>query len=337
MPSYVIHIGPPKAGSKNLQSSLHSVRSALAAKGIYYPNEWGNIHHAGLLAELETVPNPRLESVFQALNRSEYETIVLSCEGFYRLASEQLEYLRRLLDGAPTHIVYYWRRWSEWIPSQWQETVKAGRFETFPQEHFRFTQNPMKSREINPTLTWSKFENLFGRETLLLISFDNLVERNLNLFQHFVRAVLQCTIDATPENVMLNTSMSKFDIEVLRVINYLHYRREGKTDESTRNLYLRAGDQIDRLPIISYMERDVATVALNDHAAVFEPVMDAMMPYRDRFLNLTAQGDLFVRKVRRFDYVQQNYLLDGDAVQALRNIYAQVRAGVRRETVAVAR
>ena len=35
MPIYVIHIGPPKAGSKNLQSSLHSVRSHLAAQGIY--------------------------------------------------------------------------------------------------------------------------------------------------------------------------------------------------------------------------------------------------------------------------------------------------------------
>ncbi len=57
------------------------------------------------------------------------------------------------------------------------------------------------------------------------------------------------------------------------------------------------------------------------------------MQYRDRFLNLTPQGDLFVRKVRRIDYVQQNYLLDGEAVQALRHIYAMVRASGRREAL----
>ncbi len=184
------------------------------------------------MAELQTIPNPQLEAVFRALNRSEYETIVLSCEGFYRLGPDQLHYLRELLDGAPVRIVYYWRRWSEWIPSQWQEIVKAGRFETFPQLHFRFTQNPMKSPEINPTLTWNKFEDVFGRDSLALISFDNLVDRNLDLFQHFIRAVLQCTVTASPENVMRNTSMNKFDIEVLRALNYLHYRAEGTTDES---------------------------------------------------------------------------------------------------------
>ena len=242
--------------------------------------------------------------------------------------------MQRLLDGAPVRIVYYWRRWSEWIPSQWQETVKAGRYETFLQEHFRFTQNPMKSREINPTLTWGKFEDLFGRDSLVLISFDNLSDRNLDPFQHFLKAVLQCTINATPENVMINSSMSKFDIEVLRALNYLHYRKEGTIDESTRNLYLKSCDKIDRQPIISYMEGDVTTMALNDHAPVFGPVMDALLRYRDRFLNLTPQGDLFVRKVRRFDYVQQNYLLDDEAVQALRTIYALVRGTARQQAVA---
>ena len=132
MPTYVIHIGPPKAGSKNLQSSLHSIRSHLAAQGIHYPDEWGSIHHAGLLAELQTIPNPRLEALFQALNHSEYKTVVLSCEGLYRLRPEQLHYLQQLLGAAPVRIVYYWRRWSESIPSQWQEVVKAGRFRDIP-------------------------------------------------------------------------------------------------------------------------------------------------------------------------------------------------------------
>ena len=60
-----------------------------------------------------------------------------------------------------------------------------------------------------------------------------------------------------------------------------------------------------------------------------------MTSYRDRFLNPTQQRDLFIRKVRRFDYVQQNYLLDGEAVRAVRNIYAMLRAPLRQEAVAL--
>ena len=101
----------------------------------------------------------------------------------------------------------------------------------------------MKSPEINPTLTWDKFADVFGRDSLALISFNNLVDRNLDPFQHFMKTVLQCTITAAPENVVLNTSMNKFDIEILRAINYLYYREEGKTDKSTRNLYLKARDK----------------------------------------------------------------------------------------------
>ncbi len=334
MPTYVIHIGPPKAGSKNLQSSLHSIRSQLAAQGIYYPTEWGSIHHAGFLAELQTIPNLRLEAVFQALNRSGHKTVVLSCEGLYRLAPEQLVYLRQLLDGAPVRIVYYWRRWSEWLPSQWQEVVKSGQFETFPQMYVRFTRTPMNSPLINPALTWNKFANVFDRHSLVLISFDNLVDRRLDPFRHFMETVLQCRMPAEPENVLLNTSISKFDIEILRAMNYIHYRTVGKISEETRNLFLRHHDAIDLRALITYLESDVASIPLDDRAAVFAPVMDAMMLFRDQFLNPAQQGDFFTRKVRRFDYVQQNYLLDGSAVRALRDIYALVRATLRKDMVA---
>jgi hypothetical protein len=95
MPKYVIHIGPPKTGSKYLQSHLFHLRDLLLRDGICYPDNWwtkpDQIMHSPLLAKLQSGDTADLSKTFAELNATGHKVIVLSCEGFDDLSAQHLE------------------------------------------------------------------------------------------------------------------------------------------------------------------------------------------------------------------------------------------------------
>src|SRR5437868_4555137 len=166
MPKYIIHVGPPKTGSKYLQSLLYHFRDTLAEAGIWYPDIWwtasNHIFHFAPVLQLRSGATTELEAAFAKLNSSPYDTIVLSCEGFVDLSVEQLETLRDdLIQNQPIEIIYYLRRWSERIPSDWQQEVKMGQHQTLPEFYLRLLEDPIRRPRVNYAFTLQKLGRVF--------------------------------------------------------------------------------------------------------------------------------------------------------------------------------
>jgi hypothetical protein len=194
MPKYVIHIGPPKTGSKYLQSILFHARDMLRHDGIYYPAVWwthtDQITHDPLFRMLREKRYAEVKDAFQRINSTDCRIVVLSCEAFEDLTPEQFAALHDAIGKHPIDIVYYCRRWCERIPSSWKQAVKTGLFPTFPEYFLASVRHARYSGEINYSLIWAAVEKQFGRKNLKLVSYNNLRESNIDLFRHFAATFL---------------------------------------------------------------------------------------------------------------------------------------------------
>lgn len=348
MPKFVIHIGPAKTGSTYLQNSLFILRPYMLQDGINYAENWWirrptERRHAQLLERLQNPPDPYTEEAFQKLRASEAHTVILSCEGFAALARENLEYWRNLLGDSPVEIVFYCRRWSESIPSGWQQDVKGGRFATFPELWFRTLQDPCMRPSVNYAPVLEKFCAVFGRDSLKLVSYSNLRDRNVNIVTHFLGEVLKWRTDLLPvENIVSNISPNTLQTETLRCLNYLHFQKTGKMEPRVRERYLKqefavnendseapnaaavmsAAQAAHQQRIDDAMERNLAAITVDDNAAAFDPIYEAISGYRDYLVGAQYGTEIFSRRALEFKWVRPNHLLWPGVLESLKERYA---------------
>jgi hypothetical protein len=329
MPAYIVHIGPPKAGSKYLQSSLGALSEDLLKDGICYPTRLfapqRKVWHEGLANRLKSGAGADLERIFSELNGAGYRYVCFSYEGLFALTADQLRYLRGLMAGSEVQIVYYCRRWSERIPSLWKQSVKGGFIETFPEYLARALRSPVDGLDLNPRLVWDRFADIFGRESLRLISFNNLIESQVDLVRHFLDTFLGWPCAKLPEDAFSNESPDIFDCEILRALNAIHRRKTGSTSDEVRIHYLRQRKSLDVGYLLAAMKEDLAETLVSDHFQVFKDIYQQMRAYVDRMASPEYGEELFQPKANRFSYVQQNYLLDGRAALELHRIYEEIR------------
>ena len=126
---FVIHIGPYKTGSTYLQRCLAENAAALQDAGIVLARMWEDNplkpSHTGLVHRLVTERRAELEPVFAAWRRSHAGMVVISCEDLSAMSREYVKtlMLRELIGDSPATIVFYVRRWSELLSSEWKEYV----------------------------------------------------------------------------------------------------------------------------------------------------------------------------------------------------------------------
>jgi hypothetical protein len=234
MPKYVIHIGPPKTGSKYLQSILFHSRADLADQGIYYASDWwttkNQIQHDPLMNLLRAGNESVVKESFRRINASGYRVVALSCEGFDDLRPPQIKLLHDAIGDNPVGIVYYCRRWSERIPSDWQQHIKMGQFPTLPEFYTKYLRAPSDRLDINYARVLDKFGSVFGRGSLCLVSYNNLKERKIDLFRHCARTFLDYSreVSVADESIQTNTSPDMYDTETIRVMNCLDFHSTGR-------------------------------------------------------------------------------------------------------------
>nr|WP_325248014.1 hypothetical protein [Amylibacter sp.] len=164
MAKVLIHVGSHKTGTTLVQSVLAGNRDALQARGVYYPKTYeffgdkkstalsANAHFElpKALALYTEQDRAELAAFKDHLHRikSQYSTIVLSAETFYRMlpgtesfAQENLEEpasvkgkrsavfrrLAELLDGFDTEIICYFRRPDSFAESMYAEGIVNGK------------------------------------------------------------------------------------------------------------------------------------------------------------------------------------------------------------------
>ncbi len=346
MPRFIIHIGPAKTGSKYLQSTLFGLRAEMLKDGIDYADCWWSVRrphisHAPLMERLQGPPDTETEAAFRRLRESDCRSVILSCEGFTALPLEKLEYWRSLLGDSPAEIVFYCRRWSERIPSSWQQDVKEGRFETLPELCVRTFRKPLENRGINYTLVWEKYAAAFGKENLRLISYSNLRDQNVDIARHFLSEVVKWRDDVVlpTENIVTNVSPGAFHIETLRGLNYLHFAKTGKPDFRVRVKYFQrenlapgtrsagvraaASSEAPRLnPLNEAMQQNLSKLRIDDRTVLFDEVYHAVSKYRDCLIGTQYGADIFRRAPVDFDWVRPDYLLWPGVMEYLQELYA---------------
>ncbi|MGL5824326.1 MAG: hypothetical protein ACRCYU_05745 [Nocardioides sp.] len=129
----LVHIGPHKTGSSAIQVSLHRARQELAQHGVHYAGVGTRPKRAAWALGIRGKPAtaaPLNIRYWQALVDEVADApgtrVCVSNEDFGRATLAQIERVVKDLGGDRVHVVAVARRLDRYLPSQWQERVKAG-------------------------------------------------------------------------------------------------------------------------------------------------------------------------------------------------------------------
>lgn len=130
----LVHVGPHKTGSSAIQSAMHVSRASLAANGVHYAGAavrprkaiW-SLGVRGRPAGSEQPPVKHWKALLRDISSAGSLRVCLSNEDLGRAEPEQIRRIVSDLGGPDDlHVVAVARRFDRYLPSQWQERVKAG-------------------------------------------------------------------------------------------------------------------------------------------------------------------------------------------------------------------
>jgi hypothetical protein len=333
MPRYVIHIGPHKTGSTSLQVTFQRMTKQLRARGVVYPSCWTDPPrswgHVQLIPRLMQASDSQLTVEFRELNASDARVVLLSAEDLSILDQESVTRLRSLLDGSAVSIVFYCRRWSELLPSAWQEVVKHGESLSFPRFVASNIANLFGSLDLNYSARLDKYANTFGIENIHIVSYNNIVDNGGDLTVHFLKTFLEWLDPPEVKPAWLNRSLDPKDAELIRALNSFEWARTGRRSLAISMKVQRLKSQFDLALLNAAMEAAMENIYMNEgdesfiglHYRLFEK-------YCGRLVPPLSSHWFFQPKHTRMVYVDQQYLLAPGAIEALRTIDTRIAESV---------
>lgn len=342
---YTLHIGPRKTGSTYLQQSLFAVRDRLLQHGVYYPknemmlSDKSRFHdrlHQVFVRPGQTAAeeNRVLGLAFQALRGSGHDHVVISNEMLSTVPIEGLKTLRKWMGDAEVVVVFYVRRWSDRLPSNWNQAIKGGSNQPFQDYLDKFMRSPRVSPQINYTKIWDKFASVFGRDSIILVSYSNLMDRKEDVFRHFLREILDVKAELDPElrRSDVNTILAPVQLEVLRVLNHA-VRSAGLTHRPVRKArFMR--DTMNQIPapLKAAIQEAMTRVSINDGAPEFAKAFADMSTWSDHLVGQDKGGPLFSFRLKEYECADPGYLARPEMSAMLDQLVALARpnAGGRR-------
>jgi hypothetical protein len=130
----LVHIGPQKTGSTAIQNALHDAKDRLAELGVHYAAGAGVRDRRagwalGLPGQHKWATAPSIvhwERLVNEVAGADLPRVCVSNEDFGRAQPEQVRKIVDDLGGDQVHVVAVARRLDTYLPSQWQERIKAG-------------------------------------------------------------------------------------------------------------------------------------------------------------------------------------------------------------------
>jgi hypothetical protein len=331
--NYIIHIGPHKTGTTYLQHAFTELRPWLEPRGICYPEIWGSQHGHHLLTDrLAQNDDAAMQAEFDALAVSgEFDTILLSSETFAYWDEGRVRRLKALLRDAPVMVVFYFRRWSELLPSHWREVVKHGTLETLPEFALKRMADPEAAEVMNAALVLERYARVFGADSLRVASYNAIVESGEDLLVHFSRSFLNWADPPANEIGRINVSLDMVDSEILRALNALEWLRARDTRLRLFHRYMALKDSLPiRWIVDQSMQFTVNRIRIDDGARHLADLHDRIAhQYRYALVTPCPGGRLFAPKVEDVAYIQADYLLAPGIMEALCDIHAKLLAAER--------
>jgi hypothetical protein len=175
----LLHIGPHKTGSTAIQVALHEAREALAEHGAHYAGShvrprkavW-SIGVRGRPVGTSRPPEKHWRHLVDDVTSAGDRRVCVSNEDFGRATPEQIGRIVEDLAGGDAHVVAVARRLDRYLPSQWQERVKAGDTRSYD-EWLRVVLEPQVGdyswdRE-DPEYSWDRTNVWYAHDTEALV------------------------------------------------------------------------------------------------------------------------------------------------------------------------
>lgn len=326
-PHYILHVGPHKTGSTYLQSMFTKYRDDLRAQGVHYPVDCGSIHgHYPLVELLRTQEISALGEHIKRFEATGAPTILLSSENFVFLDRPALRRLEDLIAPAQVTVVFYCRRPSEILLSGWRELTKHGVTFGLPEFVVRSLAGGSEMNAVNLSVPLARITGVFGMERLKLISYNMVMDRGEDLFQHFCATVLDWSAAPKPEmRNHLNRSLNMVDAEIIRMLNVLEIGRAGEAANNLfkRFLYHRSGVAPEEL--IKVMQKHVLDVEIDEGKP---PFVGWHRTFVERFgIALTepmGKNGPFEPIYSLLPYVRADYLVEVGMAEAMRTIHEKL-------------
>jgi len=267
-----------------------------------------------------------VKDAFRQINATDARIVVLSCETFDDLSVDQLMVLRDAIGNNPCEFVYYCRRWSDRIPSDWKQSVKMGRYENFPDFYGWYMRHPVDFWSVNYSGIWGRFSNIFGRKSLRLVSYSYLVDRQFDMVRHFTSEFLNWKGETNvPEGlIQRGASPNAHDTEILRALNWLDYQKVNRYRPNMRIKFTTLRSNFDTQPLCEIMAHYASAIEIDDSARSFREPWRLMAKYSDQLVTKTIGPDMFQRRTASVVFIQSHYLLRPEAAHAMAALYEQI-------------
>jgi hypothetical protein len=334
---FIIHIGPHKTGTTYIQETLAALRGMLLERGICVPSIWSAA--PGLPSHMQlawAIRNRNLNLVHEQVQEilaQRHDYVVISCEALSRLEQEQIVQLRQLFGPAPAQVVYYVRRWPERLPSLWQETVKFGFTDTFP-EFLAKQLTRYDTSELRDSCIIDRFSAAFGATQIKVVSYSHLVEWGVDIVGHFLATFLGLCDIELPAPRHPNQSLPILETELIRALNSIHARHGGETSAGLRNWFSAHKQGLVPPAVLDAMRGSLGVMRLDESAPPFGfASQDIVTRYGASIVSPHHKDGLHVLRAVDASFVRQDYLLEASVSKSLNDIYETYHRAHQAETL----
>ncbi|GAB4233378.1 MAG: hypothetical protein Kow0049_16770 [Stanieria sp.] len=328
----ILHIGAHKTGSSYLQARFCQAREILFSKGILYPRIWQTLlwgHHILIPAiDKQQIESPEL--IWQQIKAeadSDTKIVILSSENFEYASEKVIDWLAAAIpQQVEKQIVFFVRKWSELLPSAWQESVKHGNTKEYPQFILEHLCSPYSSKILNFNKVCKNYTKFFEQKDLKIVFYDVINNNEEDIFEFFLQEFCEFNekIESEIAGKKINKSLESRDIEILRCMNILARQNKHPHPQQIRKIFFAEKNNIK--------ERKELWEILSDFYSEFQINNVGVIPsqFFNNFIKeyqgclVNQPYDDFLKPNKKFNFIDSSYLLNKLASQKIHTIYEQL-------------
>ena len=225
----VIHGGMHKTGTTSIQSVLNSSKAALQAGGCLFVSEANNGLSHCLDVRLDDWRVEKARFFIDQALRLGCKTLLLSHEVVSAFSSAQFKQLTDCFYDCDLSYVFFFRHWSEFLPSRWSQYCLRRDTQTFRQYLTALQESACRHIDWNQALVLDRAIES-GRCSVQAVSYNNAVMKDGSVVPGFLRLCgvasgLKLSISLTDEQ--LNQRAKTETVELLRLFNGVVANQQG--------------------------------------------------------------------------------------------------------------